>query len=89
MKFRKKPIVIEAMQTDGTIPTANAIRAWSNDQVRDHWIGGGRGVAFNVPTLEGTMLASPGDWIIRGIHGEYYPCKPEIFAATYDLVEEE
>lgn len=39
------------------------------------------------PTLEGNMLASKGDWIIRGVQGEFYPCKPDIFAATYELVE--
>jgi hypothetical protein len=87
MKFRKKPIIIEAMQTDGTVKTANTIREWSNDQLRDHWCGKGQ-VAFSVQTLEGLMLASPGDWIIRGVRGEYYPCKPEIFAATYDPVED-
>ena len=41
-----------------------------------------------IPTLEGDMLAQPGDWIIKGVQGEFYPCKPDIFAATYDLVED-
>ena len=39
-----------------------------------------------IPTLEGDMLARPGDWIIKGVQGEFYPCKPDIFAATYDPV---
>lgn len=94
MKFRKKPIVIEAMKTDGTTATANKIRAWSHDVLKDHWTHDGNlvgenkpTVAFNIPTLEGTMLAEPGDWIIRGIKGEFYPCKPDIFEATYEPVE--
>lgn len=41
-----------------------------------------------IVTLEGTMVASPGDWIITGVKGERYPCKPDIFAATYEAVEE-
>lgn len=40
-----------------------------------------------IPTLEGTMIASPGDWIITGVKGEIYPCKPDIFAATYEPAE--
>lgn len=58
-QFRKKPVVIEATQTD---------------------------VEVKIETLEGAMTASPGDWIITGIKGEKYPCKPDIFAATYDAV---
>ena len=43
---------------------------------------------LDIPTLEGTLRAIPGDWIIKGIRGEFYPCKDVIFAATYELVEE-
>ena len=42
---------------------------------------------LHIPTLEGAMTASPGDWIIRGVQGEFYPCKPDIFAETYEPVE--
>ncbi len=87
MKYRKKPVVIEAMQTDGTVETADKIREWCG--LADHWIGGGKGVAFVIPTLEGSMYADPGDWIIRGVKGELYPCKPDIFEATYEPVGEE
>ena len=58
-KYRKKPVVIEAYQTE---------------------------VAFLINTLERTMIANPGDWIITGIRGEKYPCKPDIFDATYEEV---
>ena len=44
------------------------------------------GPHMTIPTLEGEMIASPGDWIIRGVNGEFYPCKPDIFAKTYDAV---
>lgn len=84
-KYRKKPVVIEARQflNDGS----------SYDLI--HWINEGQhaiGREFArwhnneiiVPTLEGQHIASPGDWIIRGVAGEHYPCKPDIFAATYE-----
>ncbi len=95
-KYRKKPIVIEAMRTDGTTKTADAIREWSSGTLRDHWVGTSEtsagkpygDVAFHTPTLEGSMLAAPGDWIIRGPDGEYYPCKPDIFKQTYEEVND-
>ena len=61
MKFRKRPVVVEAEQTI---------------------------VPVEIVTLEGTMRADPGDWIITGVKGERYPCKPDIFAATYEPVED-
>jgi len=90
-KYRKKPVVIEAMRTDGTVETADRIREWSFGELKDHWCNcqhnGKRGaVAFNIQTREGTMHADPGDWIIRGVQGEYYPCKPDIFEQTYEPV---
>lgn len=88
-KYRKKPVVVEAMQTDGTTETADLIREWSNGRLRDHWIGdGSHEVAFYVDTLEGRTIASPRDWIILGLKGEYYPCRPDIFEATYDPYKE-
>lgn len=59
MKFQKRPIIVEAYQTD---------------------------VEIIITTLEGNMLASPGDWIITGVHGEQYPCKQDIFEKTYERV---
>lgn len=87
MKFRKKPIVIEAYQlTDGdaTAPTPR----WLIDAVIIGQVVliGSDGKA-RIKTLEGTMTADLGDWIIRGVKGELYPCKPDIFAATYDPVQ--
>ena len=79
-KFRKRPVVVEAMQFDGTIGSASDIMRWSGCVVA---VIDGRLV---VPTLEGDMTASTGDWIIKGIAGEFYPCKPEIFAELYEEV---
>ena len=84
-KFRKKPVVIEAVLFDGSIQTADAIEAWSQGatvcRMTDDFT-----PSLFVSTLEGEMRAGPGDWIIRGVRGEFYPCKPDIFEATYEEV---
>lgn len=82
MKFRKKPVVIEAVQiTDSTFdaphPNPEHIPGVTYDPLQ-------RCVFIN--TLEGCMRGNIGDWIIRGIKGELYPCKPDIFDATYEAV---
>jgi hypothetical protein len=79
-KFRKKPVVIEAMQYTGH--NAMDILAWAKTpEISEDFCGG-----IEIPTLEGTMRADVGDWIICGVKGEFYPCKPDIFAATYEAV---
>lgn len=66
---------------------ANEIDAWINgDEAFDNW---GRCDFWEIETLEGTMQARPGDYIIRGVQGEFYPCKPDIFAATYEEVSDD
>lgn len=78
-KFRKKPVEIEAVQWTGR----------NSAELSAFLPAGGIRFTFSgieIETLEGNMLASEGDWIIRGVKGEFYPCKPEIFAATYDAV---
>ncbi len=89
-KFRKKPVVIEARQFDGSIEGANEVLAWIGsygaDAKRAHLTQPDQGIV--IPTLEGDHLAMPGDWIIKGVACEFYPCKPEIFAATYETVAE-
>lgn len=97
MKFRKKPVVIEAW-TVAEINRAFATDYWAGlpDCIRDAYDDGGwvvgalgddgkRGIY--IPTLEGSMFGGPGDWIIRGTEGEFYPCKPDAFAATFEPVE--
>ncbi len=85
MKFRKKPVVVEAVQWIGTGDSMEAIRALDP---------GTRAVDFTshnvfISTLEGQMTAEIGDWIIKGVSGELYPCKPEIFLLTYEMVSQE
>lgn len=81
MKFRKKPVVIEAIQMPGYGEDASP-ELWALIKEHDDWRA--EGESLIIPTLEGDMTASPRDWIIRGVSGEYYPCKPDIFAATYE-----
>jgi hypothetical protein len=80
-KFRKKPVVIDAMQfrPETVVDCYHFIG-------REHIVGGSA-EHIEIQTLEGPITASLGDWIIRGIKGEFYPCKPDIFAATYEPVE--
>ena len=82
MRFRKKPVVIEATQwfKDGDHPAVTGLPRWHQDYA---W-GDKRGW---VNTLEGGHIVTPGDWIITGVKGEHYPCKPDIFEATYERVE--
>ena len=79
--FTKKPVQIEAREHTGSASSAAGLIKWIVDQ-------GGEARAIGefllIETLEGTHRANPGDWIIKGIKGEFYPCKPDIFAATYD-----
>ena len=87
-EYRKKPVVVEAMRFDGSVESANHVLAWIGgngcDAQRVHPRRPELGLSLL--TLEGTMTATPGDYIIRGVQGEFYPCKPEIFEATYDKV---
>jgi len=81
MKFRKKPVVIEAMQFDGS----NGQKIADFMQCQFPAIQDGK---LLIGTLEGTMSADIKDWIIKGVKGEFYPCKPDIFEATYEKVDE-
>lgn len=81
MRYRKKPVVVEAQQLTNT--NAGEIAVWCGGTVRGGPKGGSKGGSVLIQTLEGRMEAQPGDWVIRGVQGEFYPCKPDIFAATY------
>lgn len=93
-KFRKKPVEIEARQYDGAPETATKIIDWALES--------GVTITYHCPegeacrrdthvllvsTLEGSMSALPGDWVIRGTEGEFYPCKPAAFEATFEPVD--
>ena len=95
MKFRKKPVVIEAVQWTGE-NLAEVLQFTGKHDKFNEWFENFKdyenhvakdGHTFKIFTLEGTMLASSGDWIIRGVKGEHYPCKPDIFQATYEPAE--
>lgn len=77
--YRKKPVEIEAVQLPMTSAPSWLADAMDAGNVRLYVDG-----AAAIDTLEGTMRAAPGDWIIQGVKGEIYPCKPDIFAATYE-----
>lgn len=76
--FRKRPVVIEANRL--TKDNSHALAIWSSAKELDD------SYDIIIPTLEGDMRATEGDWIIRGLKGEFYPCKPDIFDASYELV---
>lgn len=79
-KYRKKPVIIEAIQWAG-----------KNLSEIDNFVGGSianKGTILIIHTLEGDMEASIGDYIIKGVNGEFYPCKPDIFDKTYEEVTE-
>jgi hypothetical protein len=89
LRWRKKPVVIEAMQWDGLIESIRAICEWANVPGEDPNVDYCTVADVVVEdvlchTLEGPLNVSPDDWIIKGVQGEFYPCKPDIFAATYE-----
>jgi hypothetical protein len=85
-KFRKKPVVIEAEQYDGSQEMAERYEREHHFKCRPD--GHTNSILYElfIPTLEGTMQVGVGDWIICGVKGEFYPCKPDIFEATYEPV---
>lgn len=122
MKFRKKPVIVEATQwfkngdhpldyskthhglENGTLrqfpPDERKTNQWEGDVVRYYRNPNVPGTDFCaycntmfhdhgwIDTLEGGHIVCPGDWIITGVHGEHYPCKPDIFEKTYEKIEE-
>lgn len=75
-KYRKKPVTIEAVPWTGN--NLAEINEFMKKFIRVI------GLTLEIPTLEGNMKASLGDYIIKGVNGEFYPCKPDIFAKTYE-----
>lgn len=93
-KYRKKPVVIEAFQYDGDLKGSNgdyyvpqfAIDAFEKGVLIYDSVDGGPPCELFVNTLEGNLHVSVGDYLIQGVKGELYPCKPDIFEATYEAV---
>lgn len=84
-RFRKKPVVIEAVQflpgetDDVMLQHLEGCTGWQMGDDAEPTV-------LVIPTLEGNHIAAPGDWIIKGVAGEFYPCKPDIFEQTYEEV---
>lgn len=96
MRFRKKPMEIEAWKWNGVQELADSgAPDWLLEACREKRVrvfnrielGGGDDRCMEIGTAEGTMRAKPGDWIIKGVKGELYPCKPDIFEQTYEKAE--
>lgn len=92
--FRKRPVEIEAIRFMGLVePDLDLALSQPHEQWLREALDDGRlrpdrrGACLWVKTLEGTMKASPGDWIVQGVEGELYPCKPAIFEKTYEPIE--
>jgi hypothetical protein len=84
-RYRKRPVVIEAIQLEMTKESFEAAYAFIGTNV--DFEKAQDGSFINIKTLEGTMQAQIGDFIIKGVNGEFYPCKPDIFAKTYEEVK--
>jgi len=89
-QYRKKPVVIEAIQWNGKnfdqisqFIGENHGHKKAHEDAEEAAIKSGK---YYISTLEGIMTASKGDWIIKGVSGEFYPCKPEVFETTYEAV---
>ena len=88
MKFIKKPVVIEAMQFVDDDKTILELSDFAGKTISIDYADPEKPI-FKINTLEGVMTASVGDWIIKGVKGEFYPCKPDIFEKTYEIIEED
>lgn len=105
MRYRKKPVEVEARQVPVYIKSVSINHYLEESIALGNWCNGISfmltaddesaylgaevlGPHIEIRTLEGTMAALPGDWIIQGVQGEFYPCKPDIFEATYEPVDE-
>ena len=86
MKYRKKPVVIDAIKF--TRDTFDLVKNFTNETAHSLVIErriNGKCTCI-IPTLEGEHIATEGDFIIKGVHGEFYPCKPDIFIKTYEPI---
>lgn len=87
MKYRKKPVVVEVVQFTDTEESILKLSELGLDPVRIDYADADSPI-LKIETLEGLMTATKGDYIIKGVQGEFYPCKPDVFAETYEKTEE-
>lgn len=94
MKYRKKPVEVEAWQWEGKwLDECKNVPQWiwdalENGDLEDYSTSEHNGMIIEIETLEGTHIARPGDYIIKGVKGELYSCKPDNFEMTYEVVRE-
>lgn len=81
-KYRKKPVVIDAIQFSDSTDVISAISDFASKEIAVDY--GVNPPILKIETLEGTMIANVGDYVIKGVQGEFYPCKPDIFEKTYE-----
>ena len=86
MRYQKKPVVIEAIRYEGGEVTKD-LREFLGDLLMDEGVRYGYPGAIGIFTLEGQLWASPGDYIVKGVQGECYPVKPDIFDLTYEAAQ--
>jgi len=86
MRYRKKPVVIEAMKFTG-LNNWEILGFLGVSSKSEAFLNLGAPNGLYIPTLEGNLLATPGDWIIKGVKGEFYPCKPDVFEMSYEAAE--
>ena len=86
MKFRKKPVIINAIKWDGN--NFREVARFCEGEAEFPNYGLREPLELEIKTLEGVMSAQIGDWIIKGVNGEFYPCKPDIFEKTYEKGED-
>ena len=87
MKYRKKPVVVEAVRWINTNGSTVEVMEFMHGSIDSILINPAEGDHLLIETLEGKIRADVGDWIIKGVKGEFYPCKPDIFEATYELAD--
>lgn len=85
-RYKTKPCEIEAIQF--TKENWKEIQNFTNGEAKNFFITQDKEACCEVVTLEGTMIATEGDYIIRGLRGEYYPCKPDVFEKKYEVIEQ-
>ncbi len=87
MRFRKKPVEVEAIQFQEPVSMEDVVAFCAGTPTPAHIVMVNGPIRLLIRTLSGYVGVSVGDWVIRGVKGECYPCKPDIFAATYEPVE--
>ena len=84
MKFRKKPVVIDALRWPGSLDDGGRFAIWAQETGLYKVAHRQDGANLVIETLNGEVVAQPGDWVVRGVQGDFYPCKHETFMATYE-----